>query len=136
MGIVLLIEKLLLGKLLNKLPNVLKHIYVMFIVITGWTIFRNESFNEIKDVFSSLIGLNGFGNADIFIFTQTLSFKYIITFILGIILSTPVLTKVSKKILTVKYGDIIRDVLIILVFVLCIINLVSGSYNPFIYFRF
>ncbi|MBQ6817126.1 MAG: MBOAT family protein [Bacilli bacterium] len=135
-GIILLVEKLVLGKILKKLPNALKHIYVIIVVIIGWTIFRNESIVQIKNVLSSLIGVNGLGDFNIFIFTQTLSFKYIIAFVLGIVFSTPILSKIFTKFKTIKYFDLVLDILIIIVFILCIINLVSGSYNPFIYFRF
>lgn len=135
-GIILILEKLLLNKVIEKMPNLLKHIYVLFIVIIGWTIFRNESLSSLKEVFSSLIGLNGLGNIKIFIFTQVLSFRHIVAIVLGIICSTPILDKLETKICCYKYGALIRDIMIILVFILCIINLVSGSYNPFIYFRF
>jgi len=135
-GIILLVEKLVLGKILKKLPNALKHIYVIIVVIIGWTIFRNESIVQIKNVLSSLIGVNGLGDFNIFIFTQTLSFKYLIAFVLGIVFSTPILSKIFTKFKTIKYFDLVLDILIIIVFILCIINLVSGSYNPFIYFRF
>lgn len=135
-GIILLLEKLVLKKLLDKTPNIIRHIYVLIIVLIGWTIFRNENLANLKDVFSSLIGLNGFGNLKVFIFTQSLSFKHILALILGIIFSTPILNKINNKLCNYKYGGLIRDIVIIIVFILCIINLVSGSYNPFIYFRF
>lgn len=135
-GIILLLEKLVLNKVLDKMPSIVKHIYVLFIVVIGWTIFRNENFNDLKEVFGSLIGLYGLGNMKIFTFTQCLSFRHIVAIVLGIIFSTPILNTINNKLCSYKYGSWIRDTVIIVVFIICIINLVSGSYNPFIYFRF
>ena len=44
-GVLLLLEKLVYGKALKKLPGVVQHIYSMFVVMIGWFIF---SFNEIS----------------------------------------------------------------------------------------
>ena len=48
----------------------------------------------------------------------------------------PVIDKAKDKIMKLKYGSLILDVFVIVIFIVCIIELVSGSYNPFIYFRF
>ena len=135
-GIILLIEKLFLKKYIDKLPVFLQHFYVLIIVIIGWTIFRNESMTSLKNVFSSLIGLNGLGNIKLLTFSQVITFKNIVALLLGIIFSTPVLLKTNVALNKYKNWNIVKDVLIIVLFILCISSLVGGSYNPFIYFRF
>lgn len=135
-GIILLIEKLLLKKVLDKTPNFIRHIYVLIIVLIGWTIFRNEDMLSLKEVLESLIGLHGVGDFKIFIFTQTFTFVHILVLILGIIFSTPIANKINYKLCSYRYGRLTRDIILIILFIICIIQLVSGSYNPFIYFRF
>ena len=135
-GIILLIEKLFLKKYIEKLPVFFQHFYVIFIVIIGWTIFRNESIIELKNIFSSLIGLNGFGDLKLLTFSQVITFKNVFSIVLGIIFSTPILNSINIKMNKNKKYNFIKDILIILLFILCISSLVSGSYNPFIYFRF
>lgn len=134
-GIILLLEKLFLSKYLNKTNNVVKHIYTLIIVVIGWGIFRCTSYSDVKDLFSSLLFLNGFGNLEVFKFTGIITFRYLLFFIIGIILSTPIIENKIKKIKSDK-GLQILDVLYILLFILSIIFIVIGSYSPFIYFRF
>ena len=126
-GILLLIEKLLLSKYIEKWPNILKHIYTILIFVFGWTIFRLENFNELVIAFKSLLGFNGFGNLNVLISLGLFKVKYIFFFILGIIFSIPIKFNLDKK---------IKDVLLLILLIIVITNMVTGSYNPFIYFRF
>lgn len=135
-GVILLLEKIFLKKYIEKMPAFFQHIYVLLIVVIGWTIFRNESLSSLKDVFGSLIGLNGIGNINLLFFSQVITFKNILYIILGIFFSTPILKVLNNKFNKYKSWAILRDILIICLFILCITVLVSGSYNPFIYFRF
>ena len=126
-GLILLIEKLLLGKYLEKLPNALRHIYTIFIFLLGWTIFRLENIDHLLVAFKALFGFNGFGNLNLLIDIQVFQVQYIFYFILGIILCMPIKININKK---------IKDLLFIILFIYTITVMVTGSYNPFIYFRF
>ena len=44
-GAFLILEKTK-GSLIEKLPNSIKHIYVLLVVIVGWVFFRAETFND------------------------------------------------------------------------------------------
>lgn len=46
-AILLIIEKLVLNKWLDKLPKVVKHIYSLLIIVIGWVIFRTEDLSQI-----------------------------------------------------------------------------------------
>ena len=126
-GILLLVEKLVLNKYIEKWPNILKHIYTILIFVFGWTIFRLENFNELVVAFKSLLGFNGFGNLNMLVSLGLFKVKYIFFFILGIIFSMPIKFNLDKK---------IKDVLLLILLIFVITNMVTGSYNPFIYFRF
>ena len=129
-GILLLLEKLVFNKILEKSPKIMQHIYTLLIVIIGWTIFRVTSLTELKDIIGSMIGLNGIGTMKLFISTGIINFSYLIAFILGIILSTPILNKIKIK------NSYIKDIVLILLLIVSILYIVVGSYSPFIYFRF
>ena len=135
-GIFLIIEKYLLKKVLDKTPSFIKHIYTLIIVIIGWTIFYNTSLTNLLDTFKSLIGYYGFGNIKVFIYTESFTVTNIIAIICGLLLSTPLYKLINDKLNKNKIYITIRDIILILLFILCIVYLVSGSYNPFIYFRF
>ena len=64
--------------------------------------------------------------------------NYVVIIVIGIMLSTPLLSKFIKKV-EEKQSNI-RSILItgvyIVILVLSTASLVSDSYNPFLYFRF
>ena len=128
-AIFLLIEKFILKDILEKTPKFVNHLYTLIIVLVGWVIFRGENLETILDTLESLIGINGLGNITKLSAIGIFSIRYIIAFILGIIFSTDI----SKKILK---DDTKTDVIVGILFVLSIITILVGSYNPFIYFRF
>lgn len=129
-GILLLIEKLFIGKYLKKMPKVIRHIYALVIIIFGWVLFRSLTFNEIADITKSMLGINGLGNINFLHYINTFNLSSIIALILSVLLATTLGQKLGKK------YPIMRDILIIIFFILAIFEIIIGSYNPFIYFRF
>ena len=126
-GIILLLEKLILKKYLEKMPSFIKHIYTILIFVFGWTIFRQENFSELLMSFKALFGFNGFGNLKVLLSLGLFKVKYILYFILALLFCIPFKFKISKN---------LNDIILLLLFILVIINMVTGTYNPFIYFRF
>ncbi|MBP3877978.1 MAG: MBOAT family protein [Lachnospiraceae bacterium] len=55
-GIVLLLEKYFLIKILEKLPRLLRVLYTMFIVVIGWVFFSSRSFAEAASTLLMLFG--------------------------------------------------------------------------------
>ena len=134
-GILLLVEKLWLGKVLDKLPNLVKRIYVLFIVMISFIIFNGPT---LKEAWSNIAGLFGV-NCNEFINEYTIYYlkSYLVTFIIAIIEATPILKKLIEKLK--KYDKILNICELILIPILLIIvtsYLVDSSYNPFLYFRF
>ena len=58
-GILLLLEKFVIGKFLQKLPSFLRHIYVCVLAMIGWVIF---SFEKVSDIFTYIRGMFHFEN--------------------------------------------------------------------------
>lgn len=130
-GLILLIEKLILRKSLDKLPAVISRIYTMLVVIVGWIFFAAESFDKAASYLSAMFGGgNGlFGNA-------LSNIAWIPMLIIGAIASTPLFAKLFEKIKGSKAEFPVTAILVVLSLVLCTAGLVSESYNPFLYFRF
>lgn len=128
-GVFLLIEKYFLANKLNKLPNILRHLYALIIICIGWLIFRQVNFIELKESFKALFGFYGLGNLNIYVFTGIFTIRYIITFVMGILFSGK-LSKVFYK------NTILIDIILIILFCISILFILINSYNPFIYFRF
>jgi len=129
-AVLLILEKFFIQKILNKLPSIVGHIYLIIIVLFSWTIFRSENLVELLDILKSMLGFNGIGNINLYFYVGIISIENIVIFILGILFSTPILNHVNIK------NNYIKDALLIIIFILSILSILTSSYNPFIYFRF
>ena len=135
-GIILLIEKLFLHKILDKLPNILRWLYSMILIIVGWTIFRNEDITLVLDLLKRMFIFEKTNWLD-FICMNYHLINYVLYFVLGIICMFPFFGKFIEK-SQKKEGimHFLSNAFILFIFVLCILFLIKSSYNPFIYFRF
>ena len=124
--IILIIEKNIISKF--KLNKVIKHIYVVIVVLISWIIF---SFTDINIMLTYLKKM--FINSSIIDNTVLFSIRsYFIYYIIGIILSTRLIYKIKPN----KFINIIIGIIYVILFIITIASLVSDSYNPFLYFRF
>ena len=137
-GIMLIIEKFILSKYLKNTPYIIKRIYTLFIVLISFVIFRSDNINDAFNIIKGLFGFNTkvFSNS----FTIYYLKSYFIILLLGIILSTPLLsniiTRLRKNNVLNKIINLFEPLLIILILVLVTACLIDNSYNPFLYFRF
>lgn len=128
--VILIIEKFALKDILKKLPNFWQHVYTMSLVVISFIIFYFTDMNLLKTAFISLFGFNGLGNINIFFHLQIFKVRTIIIFVIGVIASTPLLKNIFTK------NENVRDISLIILFIISIICILASSYNPFIYFRF
>ena len=104
-GIILLLEKFILRKYIEKLPNFLKHTYTIFLILIGWCIFVFEDLGSLGYYMKLMFG---FGNIDFINSNFLYYFKnYILIFTLAIIFSTPIYLKIKDRIKKMKSADII-----------------------------
>ena len=137
-GILLLVEKLWLGKWLEKAGNVLPRIYLMFTVIISFVVFNASS---LPGVWQDLKGMFGGLNIPLVSAEAVYQLKnFALPIMLAVLGSTFLPNRLVDKIRTVKAGNAIVTVLepvsIVVLMVLVTACLVDGSFNPFLYFRF
>ncbi len=133
-GVILIIEKLFLLKILEKLPNIIKHIYAIVLILISWVIFAFEDLSKVVEYIRAMFaGGTIFNSESIYYFKN-----YIFIIIIGIICSLPVWKKLKEKI--DKRNSTVLEILTSLgyvaIFILCTASLVTDSFNPFLYFRF
>ena len=126
----LILEKLLLGKWLRKLPNVVQHLYVMVLVLISWAIFALEDLGHLGAYLRAMAGLNGARVLDGQMLYHLRSFLPML--IVAAIGSTPLAAKLWRRV----NSRMIRILVLILGFILCTAYVVASTYNPFLYFRF
>ena len=132
-GILLLIEKFVLKNILEKIPNILKHLTTLFLVIIGWVIFRITDINTLLETLKYMFIFRGENIQQFILNNSNLIFNFYLI-IPAIIFCIP-----FKKIKFNK-DKFIPNLLINLFYIgLLLFNisiLTSNTYNPFIYFRF
>lgn len=134
-GVILIIEKLFLGKYIEKLPRFFRHIYTLFFVVIGWVIFRIEDFSQMGIVLKKMFVWTKSGILDNIILNYDIfaSLPYII---IGIIGSIPVFAKVKESTKSRVTYSVISTIWCLVIFIISICFLLTATYNPFIYFRF
>ena len=134
-GVILIIEKLFMLKVLEKLPKVFGHIYTILLVLISWVIFAFEDLGQVKNYLATMFGLNGtsFINSEAIYYLK----NYLVIIIIGIVCSIPILKLKRKRENKKEIGiSIISSIGYVAIVLLSTASLVNNSFNPFLYFRF
>jgi alginate O-acetyltransferase complex protein AlgI len=146
-GFFLVLERTRFGKIQAKLPQTLRHLYTILVVMMGWVIFRADSFTAAKHFFVTLFGAaNATAAQPIARYTTS---QVLLAIVLGILFSGPlwngIRTACSKlgqsspaacRPIVQIFGATVEVTLIVALALVSSAWLASGTYNPFIYFRF
>lgn len=131
-GLFLVLERVFLGKLLEKLPAFIAHAYALVVVLIGWVFFRADSVSHAIDYIGVMLFLSNTDNSSI---CSGLVFNYI-ALVAGCI---TVFLKIkcfnssdAKKAVIYNQAFVFHTILI----VLSVTVLYFGAQNPFIYFNF
>lgn len=136
-GIILLIEKGGLLRILSKTPIAVQHTYALLLIIIGWDVFF---FTDTGRLWDSLVVLTGFSSQPFYDFEViSAASSNIIWFTLATLSATPLPLRIYEKVCECgKFGIkqwIIPTTNLSLLAVSTTL-LVGKTYNPFIYFRF
>jgi len=127
----LIIEKLWLLRILEKLPRAAAHVYALLAVLFGWVIF---AFDSLKQGTAWLLAMAGQGAGPLFCVEDFYYLKsYGVLLIIGILASTPLFCRLGRRYLR---SQAVQTAGLLIISILCLASLASGSYNPFLYFRF
>ena len=135
-GLLLIIEKSILKKFLDRLPAFIARIYTLVIVTVGWSIFSWPDMIDGGRYLKTMFGLDGAGIGNSHTAFMLLNYRFVL--LMGIIGSTSLAKRLSNRIL--PDGTLRREILaalfVFLILGICMAYLINSSYNPFLYFRF
>ena len=134
-AVLLLLEKLWLMKYLEK-SKVLRHAYVMLLVVISFVIFNATDMGEAARYIASMFG---FGNVPVFSAEWLYYLRsYAVVIILAIIGATPLPKRIAAKLSAKneKLFNIAEPVVLIGMMLVVTAYLVDGSFEAFLYFRF
>jgi alginate O-acetyltransferase complex protein AlgI len=142
-GALLVVERLGLGAALERVPAPFRHLYALFAILVGWVIFRAEDLTQAAGILRKMMFAEG-AAADAF--TPVLTGEETVVLSIGVVLATPLVANLMRPWVAVPdhppwpprspwaygWGLALGGV------VLCAAatKILTGSYSPFIYFRF
>lgn len=132
-GVILIIEKFVLKKWLDKAPAFVQYIYSLPLILFGWVIFYFVDLKELAEFAATLFAFSGpvIGESAL---STTIS--YLPLLVIAGISSTPLMYKLHGKIKNNKVKIAVDTLFCIFILFVCTASLVNQSYNPFLYFRF
>lgn len=178
-GALLVCEKLLWGRLVERMPGFVRHVYGIVLFMLGWLIFWITDMEQMKLYFKAMLGW--YGTTGTSTFWELTCWEYVPVFLACALASTPVVPWVRSLLVRWAHvaparegrfcevdlpapknlstealcvfepasmrGDAARlrvlscvavlcDVALLALLVVSVVAVCSGSYNPFIYFRF
>ncbi len=131
--VLLMVEKFLLLKPLEKAPAIVGHVYTLFLVMVSWAIFAIEDLSHLASYLRVMFGLGSVPLADG-------TFGYYLTSFLPVLCvaalaSTPLGRAIYRSMGT-RAQQAVCTVLVAAGLLVCTAYLVAGTYNPFLYFNF
>lgn len=132
-GLLLILEKFVLKKYLDRLPSFVQHIYTLFIIIIGWGLFY---FTDVGQLGEFMVDLFNFGNGICGDQAFNLIMSNMPMLIIAAVASTPLATMLYTRFEHRRFMWIPETLYCMGVLAVSTASLVNQSYNPFLYFRF
>ncbi|MGN0587023.1 MAG: MBOAT family O-acyltransferase, partial [Oscillospiraceae bacterium] len=134
-GVLIIIERIGWGKILEKLPSFVSMLYTFILVVFGWVLFDTNTLGDAFTFFKAMFGGNGIAadSTSMYLFVSN-----IVIFAVCIFASTNCFSTLTAKLSDKKpvlYKAALPAVQLC-VMLICTAYLVDATYNPFLYFRF
>ena len=143
-GFFLALERGWWGQVLRRTPQLIRHVYVLLVVIVGWIFFRADTFHQGVELLTILFGNQQTTLLPYNVFSR-LNPLFYLTLGCAVVCMAPTLQLLTDKVQRYRIGvfsqatmfqPLIRLSGLLAIFTLSLASLASGVYNPFIYFRF
>ena len=134
-AVLLMVEKLGLLRVLARLPRMLQHAYALFFIVVGWALFACTEPGQLSGLFGALFGLSGlplYDASSLFLLKNN-----VLLWLLLVFASTASFARLHTHLLSRHwYAEVLCPLGLAAALLACTAFIVSGSFNPFLYFRF
>lgn len=137
-GLILIIEKFVLGDLIAKLPTFVQWLYSIVLVLIGWVFFFSPDLGYAFQYLGTMFGPNAVGFAD----TQALYYLtsnwllYLLCIVASSSFGFGLMQLAIRRPGNGRQKRMVAGVVYLVLFLLSVVFLISGTFNPFLYFRF
>jgi alginate O-acetyltransferase complex protein AlgI len=142
-GLLLIVERLGWSRLLERLPAFAQHGYTVLAFMIGWVLFRSESLEQANGIVAQMFGI---GPSRDMPAGQILTGEGIAAFVAAALLSTPLIYQLLNRWMVLPLARpwpersypayLLGGACALVLFALSTMKILTGSYSPFIYFRF
>lgn len=140
-GAFLVVERVGLGSLLKRVDPLLRHVYLLLVVMVGWVFFRAENLPVALAYLRTMFGF-GIGEMPAVRLSYFLTPEVRLALVAGIVGATPVVPalRVRAEQALQPWRGVLAEaagaVALVGIFLASILQVAARTYNPFIYFRF
>ena len=137
-GVILILEKFVWGRALEKWHPIVQHVYTMVIVMIGWVFFFSPSLGYAVDYIGVMFGIGASAFIDqLGLFLIGSHWLLYILAILGCSsLGFNIVKNLYENFNTIRVRRVAAAIVYIGMFLVTLAYLVTESFNPFLYFRF
>jgi len=146
-GLFLVLERWRLAQFLARLPKMLGHCYLLFFIVISWVFFRADNLHSALHYLGAMLG---WGTAPVVNPWLILKLDRQVALVgfLSCLLAFPTVPAMARALRAfadrqVGGGGLIMNIFygakaggLAILFLLALMEMASGTYNPFIYFRF
>ena len=129
----LVLEKFVLRWVLERLPVIVQHLYTLFFVVVGWVIFACDDLGLLGSYLKAMFGIGVSAGNALALYEWDVQALFLVILLIA---STTIPARIAKQLTREDQRPPLLMVYTIALLGLSLAFLVSGSYNPFLYFRF
>jgi alginate O-acetyltransferase complex protein AlgI len=133
-GFFLAIERLFLLKMTSKIGTLFRVVFTFFIVLFGWVLFRAQNISQALNFIRKMLS---FKINEFYFSTHVISILVIAAILsfIPLFYKTKQAETISRSVISLN-RTVVNVLIIVLCMMLCMGEITSSDFNPFIYFRF
>ena len=132
----IVVERILKTKIKTNIPSTIGIVYVFIVWNIGMVFFRLDNINDVKLLYDGFVSGPIFNQYTRPILALIYNPYFLSVFMLSVLYLTPIYDILSRYLYRLKYGFIIVDLVVVILFIYAVLEMLTTGYNPFIYFRF
>jgi alginate O-acetyltransferase complex protein AlgI len=139
-GLWLTLERLFLGRMLEKIPPYLANAYAFLVILIGWVFFRSSDLPYAFAFLGKMFDFGSFANVGTHLYDLGVDYglypKVLIFAIVAILASFLPETTIRRARIPEVYQPLVKGVTTVFLLSYSVVNLATGTFNPFLYFQF
>ena len=132
----LVIERILRTSVKIKVPKTLGIIYVFIVWNLGMILFRLETLEQVRLFINGALSLPLYNYSTRELVNEVYNPYFMVCFVMSILYLTPFFSNIKNHLYKTRFGFILVDMIVILLFIYAVTEMLTSGFNPFIYFRF